>query len=118
MPNLLRKTFFSSRCPTWIETVLTEFERGDSSWQSITQAREASAAIPGAHFRFKPEWRRLAAGERPPAVPENLADEPGIWRHGWQFYVSSATITLHKESVVFPSLDDATKARVRSQGGA
>ena len=84
----------------------------------VAQARQASEAIPVEHFRFKPDWRRIVAGERPPEPPEELRGEPGIWPHGWQFYASSAIITQHKERVVLPALDDATKARVRSQGGA
>ena len=64
-------------------------------------------------------WANPPTGgqEGTPAPPEDLADEPGIWPHGWQFYASSAIITQDKERVVFPSLDDATKARVRSQAG-
>ena len=93
-----------------------KLERDSSRMHSIAQAQAASAAVPEAHFRFKPEWRRLAAGERPPAPPGNLADEPGIWSHGWQFY-ASAILTQHEERVVFPPMDDATRARFRSQGG-
>ena len=84
----------------------------------VAQACQASEAIPVEHFRFKPDWRRIAAGEHPPEPPEELRDEPGIWLQGWQFYASFAITTQHKERVVLPALDDATKARFRSQGGA
>ena len=104
--------------PALAQQVLAELENPQAQVHCVAQGRQASEAIPVEHFRFKPDWRRIVAGERPPEPPEELRGEPGIWPHGWQFYASSAIITQHKERVVLPALDDATKARFRCQGGA
>ena len=108
----------AERRPELGQRILAELENPHTQMHCVAQARQASEAIPVEHFRFKPDWRRIVAGERPPEPPEELRGEPGIWPHGWQFYASSAIITQHKERVVLPALDDATKARFRSQGGA
>ena len=72
-----------------------ELENPNTQLHCVAQVRQASKAIPVEHFRFKPDWRRIVAGERPPEPPEELRGEPGIWPHGWQFYASSAIITQH-----------------------
>ena len=85
----------AERRPAWTQQFLAEFENPNMQLHCVAQVRQASEAIPVEHFRFKPDWRRIAAGERQLELPEELRGEPGIWPHGWQFYASSAIITQH-----------------------
>ena len=108
----------AQRYPHWAQTLVPMLEQGRADVHCVAQAAQASTAVEGPQFPAKPSWQLLLQGERPPAPPPDRQYEPGVWPHGWQFYANSGLTTLHKERVVFPSLDPASQARLRSQGGS
>ena len=98
--------------------LLAALNGGGNQIHCVEQAIAAAAEVEGPEFRSKPSWALLAQGERPPQPPPELAGEPGIWPHGWQFHASSGQLQKYKERVVWPALDPAAQARLRSQAGA
>ena len=106
------------RLPFSIDVLLPELEKEHSQLNCVVQAKAAEAKVTNQHFWRKPSWRQLVDGERKPQPDPALAAEPGIWHHGWQFHASSGLITLHQEREVLPTLDPASRARFRSQGGS
>ena len=62
----------AERSPALGQRVLAELENPQTQMHCVAQARHASEAIPVEHFRFKPDWRRIVAGERSPEPPEEL----------------------------------------------
>ena len=62
----------------------------------------------------RPTWAAVAAGQRPPELTEA---EPGEWKHGWQYYASSARETYHQKHRVLPYRFPNARAFILSQSG-
>ena len=63
-----------------------------------------------------PSWRALMEGARPPPRdPED--DEPGSQRQGWQHEASSRIEREFRDAQLFPTINDAQRALLRSQSG-
>ena len=63
-----------------------------------------------------PLWEELAAGRKPPN-PEPGDVDPGEWRHGWQYFASSAREAYHLDNRVLPHCTRAEQALLRSHSG-
>ena len=63
-----------------------------------------------------PSWRALMEGARPPPRdPED--DEPGSQWQGWQHEASSRIEREFRDAQLFPTINDAQRALLRSQSG-
>ena len=63
-----------------------------------------------------PSWIAVAEGERPPQ-PDPKELDPGEWRHGWQYFASTAREEHHLKERVRPHSTQAEKTLLRSQAG-
>ena len=61
-----------------------------------------------------PDWQLVWNGARPEQVTEQ---EPGEWKHGWQYYAASRLETQFRVGAVLSAEDHASNALLRSQAG-
>ena len=74
---------------------------------------DAAAQLEREGFWWRPSWKKLRGGERPPLID---AGEPGEWPHGWQFWASSVSDTFFR-SALLSHPTAARQAHLRSHSG-
>ena len=103
------------RCPLVFDRMMRSLtsRRGEQPL-SIEAARQSAQSLQTAGFEV-PKWEDLAEGLRPPVPPMEDGDiyQP---KHGWQHLSSKCTDTSSRARLV-PSLSEAERAMLRSQGG-
>ena len=81
------------------------------------EAARSDLQVPAATV---PSWQELLDGARPPQPPRGPADDfeadPGEWRHGWQYYTTSALHSLSQADLL-QAAPPADAARYRSCKG-
>ena len=103
-----------ARNPDVVAALVTELE-GFPRTPILGEAASSARELVGA-WGFEPSWRALAAGERPPdREPEEF--EPGTVMRGWQHEAASRVERRHRDEELFPGMNDASRALIRSQAG-
>ena len=80
---------------------------------SVAAVREAQRLLEANGFDC-PDWQLVWNGARPEQVTEQ---EPGEWKHGWQYYAASRFETQFRVGAVLSAEDHASNALLRSQAG-
>ena len=89
---------------------LEGFPTSPTLQEAATSRRELIGTM---GFEF-PTWREMAEGSRAPdREPEDF--EPGCVRRGWQHEASSRVHQSFRETDLFPRMNEASRALVRSQ---
>ena len=104
-----------ARNPDVAAALVTELE-GFPRTPILGEAASTARELVGARGFEPPSWRALAAGERPPdREPEEF--EPGTVMRGWQHEAASRVERRHRDEELFPGMNDASRALIRSQAG-
>ena len=104
-----------ARHPSVAELMVYHLE-GESLSPSLRAASQAATELDGIEGFILPQWSNLAAGFRPEnREPED--HEPGSTRDGWQHGASSGVEQHFRATRLFPHMNPAERALVRSQSG-
>jgi len=103
------------RFPHWTGNLVQELEAGNEQRDCLKEALRAARRLRAEGFE-PPSYEALAAGARPPN-PDPGEVDAGEWRHGWQYFASSAREAYYLEHSVLPHSTRAEQALLRSQAG-
>ena len=104
-----------SRFPEAAAHSLTALEAGGGTIPCLREAAAARTLLIDEGWDQCPKWRVAYDGARPPR-PSDAG--PGDWPHGWQHHETWTRNLHYRECVLLPALPPASKALLRSQGGA
>ena len=80
----------------------------------LSELRGATDRLDRECFGWRPSWRSLREGQRP---PEPEVGEPGEWRHGWQHWSSFVSDAHFRKEVMLHGRTAARRAHLRSHSG-
>ena len=103
------------RFPEKAAEYVTVLDTGLEDRQCFTEVLAAAQLLHREGFQ-PPTYRDLADGAKPPN-PDPSKVDPGEWRHGWQYFASSAREEHHRRLQVLPRLTRPEQALLRSQAG-
>ena len=81
----------------------------DTVVESLADLRMATNRLDREVFWRRPSWANLRAGHRPPDIDQV---EPGEWRHGWQYWSSSASDSHHRKLTTLLGRTAARRAHI------
>jgi len=112
------------RFPALANTLLSDLQSPQSPYQSILAAQMSAAVVKAAISSTDsesewavPTWKDIDEGAEPPPPEPESRDEPGAWRHGWQFFATRPLLRDFLRTHVHPALNIKGRARLLSQGG-
>ena len=101
------------RTPAVANTVIEGLQQETDAIGCIGELRESAARLDREGFWWRPAWRALSDGQRPP----ESSGEPGEWPHGWQYWASSVSDSHFREVSLLSSQTAARRAHLRSHSG-
>ena len=96
-------------------------EAAERLYEQLTEQRAATPSVQAVHQAQRhltakgyqcPDWQLVWNGARPTQGSEQ---EPGEWKHGWQYYAATRLETQFRVGAVLSSKDSASNALLRSQ---
>ena len=104
------------RNPEVAETVVRtmEGEQQVPDGGCMAELAAASSQLDREGFWWRPGWRELRHGKRP---PDSTTGEPGEWKHGWQYWASSVSDSHFRKTTMLLARSAASRAHLRSHSG-
>ena len=81
------------RTPAVANAVIEGLQQETDAIGCIGELRESAARLDREGFWWRPAWRALSGGQRPP----ESSGEPGEWPHGWQYWAPSVSDSHFRE---------------------
>ena len=103
------------RFPRKIAELVADLEFSYEGRHCLQEVLGAGRLLQAEGFE-QPSWPALAEGARP-EQPNPSELDPGEWRHGWQYFASTAREVYHLEHKVKPRCSEAELSLLRSQSG-
>ena len=102
------------RTPAVADMVVRTMEEEAPAHGCLSDLQTAARRLDNEGFWWRPSWKALRDGRRPPT---NTSSEPGEWLHGWQYWASSISDTFFRKSSLLSSRAAASRAHLRSHSG-
>ena len=102
------------RTPAIADMVVRAMEDEAPAHGCLSDLQIAARRLDNEGFWWRPSWKALRDGRRPPT---NTSSEPGEWTHGWQYWASSISDTFFRKSSLLSSRAAASRAHLRSHSG-